>query len=149
MECNTPLFGSLQSTPLTGTCILACGAYTSDCSNPKRGSCIPWNLTSPRKAHENVFIRNDLPSMCKGLFPSVTWGRMIRGGKHKGECLHSHHKTFKLRILWLQVSSLYSQTLLKLYLILDLHTLSSPLDMLSYVIRNLDLWVMTCLWPHL
>ena len=34
--------------------------------------------------------------------------RMIRGGKHKGECLHSHHKTFKLQILWLQVSSLYS-----------------------------------------
>ena len=27
--------------------------------------------------------------------------------------------------------------------------LSSPLDMLGYVIRNLDLWVMTCLWPHL
>ena len=65
--------------------------------------------------------------------------RMIRGGKHKGECLHSHHKTFKLRILWLQASSLYSQTLLKLYLILDLHTLSSPLDMLSYVMRNLDI----------
>ena len=75
--------------------------------------------------------------------------RMIKEGKHKGKCLHSHHKTFKFWILWLQVSSHYSQTLLKLYLILDVHTLSSPLDMLCYVIRNLDLWIMTCLWPHL
>ena len=75
--------------------------------------------------------------------------RMIRGGKHKGECLHLHHKTFKLQILLLQVSSHYSQTLLKLYLILDLHTLLSPVNMLSYVIRNLDLWIMTCIWPHL
>ena len=35
--------------------------------------CIPWNPTSPR----NVFIRNDLPSMCRGLFPHccVLWGR--------------------------------------------------------------------------
>ena len=62
--------------------------------------------------------------------------RMTRGGRHKGECLHSHHKTFKLQILQSQVSFHYSQTLLKLYLILDLHTLSSPIDMLSYVIRN-------------
>ena len=38
-------------------------------------SCIPWNPTLPREAHENVFIRNDLPSMCRGLFPSATWGR--------------------------------------------------------------------------
>ena len=33
--------------------------------NPKRGVCISWNPTSPREAHENVFIRNDLPLMCK------------------------------------------------------------------------------------
>ena len=32
--------------------------------------------------------------------------------------------------------------MLKLYLILDLHTLLSPVDILSYLIRNLDLWIM-------
>ena len=41
----------------------------------KRGSCIPWNPTSLWEAHGNVFIRNDLPSICRGLFPSATWGR--------------------------------------------------------------------------
>ena len=47
------------------------------CSDPKGGFCIPWNSTSPREAHENVFIRNDLPLMSRGLFPHycVLWGR--------------------------------------------------------------------------
>ena len=35
----------------------------------KRGYCIPWNPTLPREAHGNVFIRNDLLSMCRGFFP--------------------------------------------------------------------------------
>ena len=48
------------------------------CNDPKGGSCIPWNPTSSREAHENVFIRNDLPLMCRGLFPHccVLWGRI-------------------------------------------------------------------------
>ena len=37
-----------------------------NCNDPKRESCIPWNPTSPKEAHENVFIRNNLPSMCRG-----------------------------------------------------------------------------------
>ena len=47
------------------------------CSDPKGGSCIPWNPTSPREARENVFIRNDLPLMCRGIFPycCVLWGK--------------------------------------------------------------------------
>ena len=57
----------------------------------KGGSCIPWNPTSPREAHGNVFIRNDLPSMCRGLFPSATWGRTNREGygSQSGQYLHS------------------------------------------------------------
>ena len=47
----------------------ACAGKGMDCSDPKRKSCIPWNPTSPREAHENVFIRNDLPLMCRGIFP--------------------------------------------------------------------------------
>ena len=39
----------------------------------KGGSCIPWNPTSPRETHENVFIRNDLPSMSRGLFPTAVY----------------------------------------------------------------------------
>ena len=44
----------------------------------KGGFCILWNPTSPREAHENVFIKNDLPSMCRCLFPHccVLWGRI-------------------------------------------------------------------------
>ena len=47
------------------------------CSDPKGGFCIPWNPTSPREAHGNVFIGNDLPLMCRGIFPHccVLWGR--------------------------------------------------------------------------
>ena len=43
----------------------------------KGRSYIPWNPTSPRKAHGNVFIRNDFPSMCRGIFPHccVLWER--------------------------------------------------------------------------
>ena len=29
MECKTPIFGSLQFTPLTSTRVLTCGAHTS------------------------------------------------------------------------------------------------------------------------
>ena len=32
-------------------------------SDPKKGSNIPWNPTSSWEAHENVFIKNDLPNM--------------------------------------------------------------------------------------
>ena len=48
------------------------------CSDPKGGSYIPWNPTLSREAHENVFIGNDLPLMCRGLFPHccVLWGRI-------------------------------------------------------------------------
>ena len=35
----------------------------------KWGYYIPWNPTLPREAHGNVFIRNDLPLMCRGFFP--------------------------------------------------------------------------------
>ena len=44
----------------------------------KGRSCIPWNLTSPKKAHENMFIRINLPLICRGLFPHycVLWGRI-------------------------------------------------------------------------
>ena len=48
----------------------------------KGGSCILWNSTSPRVAHGNVFIRNDLASMCRGTFPHccVFWGRTKQWG---------------------------------------------------------------------
>ena len=36
----------------------------SICSDLKRGSCNPWNSTSPREAHENVLIKNGFPLMC-------------------------------------------------------------------------------------
>ena len=63
-----------------------CGPYTRGRMYPeggwivvtqKGGSYIPWNPTSSREAHRNVFIRNDFPSMCRGLFPHccVLWGR--------------------------------------------------------------------------
>ena len=29
----------------------------------------PWNPTLPKEAHGDVFIRSDLPLMCRGLFP--------------------------------------------------------------------------------
>ena len=47
------------------------------CSDSKWGSCISWNPTSPRKAHEDVLIRSDLPLMCRSLFPHccVLWRR--------------------------------------------------------------------------
>ena len=54
------------------------GCYIIYCSNPKKGgSCIPWNPTSPKEAHGNVFKMNDLPLMCRGLFPHccVFWGK--------------------------------------------------------------------------
>ena len=53
------------------------GRYRSIVVTQKRGSCIPWNPTLPREAHGNVFIRNDLPSICRGLFSHycVLWGR--------------------------------------------------------------------------
>ena len=46
-------------------------------SDPKRGSCIPWNPTPLREAHRDMLIRSGLPLMCRGLFPhcSVLWGR--------------------------------------------------------------------------
>ena len=49
-----------------------------DCSDPKGGSCIPWDPTSPREVHENVLIRSDLPLMCRGffLYCCVVWGRI-------------------------------------------------------------------------
>ena len=52
------------------------------CSDSKRGSYIPWNPTSSRKAHENVFIRNDLSLMCRGLsfHCCVLWGEQNREG---------------------------------------------------------------------
>ena len=44
---------------------------------PKKGSCNPWNPTSLKETHENVFIRNDIPSLCRGIFPHccVLWER--------------------------------------------------------------------------
>ena len=42
-----------------------------DCSDPKGGSCIPWNPTLSKDAHENVFIRNDLPLMCRCIPPTA------------------------------------------------------------------------------
>jgi len=39
-----------------------------DCRDPKVRS---WNPTSPREAHGDVFIRSDLPPMCRGFFPTV------------------------------------------------------------------------------
>ena len=51
--------------------------------------CIPWNPTSPR----NVFIRNDLPSMCRGLFLHccVLWGRRKPWGvwDHKADNIYT------------------------------------------------------------
>ena len=47
----------------------ACARKGVDCSDPKRESCIQWNPTSPREVHGNVFIRNDLPLMCRDIFP--------------------------------------------------------------------------------
>ena len=35
----------------------------------QKRSCIIWNLTSFREAHENVFIKNDLPLLCRGISP--------------------------------------------------------------------------------
>ena len=51
--------------------------YLIYCSDPKGGSCIPWNPTSPKETHGNVLIRSDLPLMCRGIFPHccVLWGR--------------------------------------------------------------------------
>ena len=45
-----------------------------DCSDPKGGSCIPWDPTSPREVHENVLIRSDLPLMCRGFFSLLLCG---------------------------------------------------------------------------
>ena len=63
------------------------------CSDPKRGSCILWNPTSFREAHENVFIRNDLPLMCRDLFPpplcALGENKTVRGMRpQSGQYLH-------------------------------------------------------------
>ena len=49
----------------------------SKCSDPKGGSCIPWNPTSSSEAHIDVLIKSDLPLMCRGLFVycCMLWGR--------------------------------------------------------------------------
>ena len=39
------------------------------CNDPKRGVLHLWNPKLPREAHENVFIRNNLSSMCRDIFP--------------------------------------------------------------------------------
>ena len=48
----------------------------SQCNDLKWEFCIPWNPTSSREAHMDVFIRSDLPLMCRSLFLHccVLWG---------------------------------------------------------------------------
>ena len=52
----------------------------------KRVSCNLQNLTSPRKTHESVLIKSDLPLMCRGIFPYyhvLFFGGGGEGGKNK------------------------------------------------------------------
>ena len=71
----------------------ACAYKGVDYSDPKWGSYIPWNPTSPREAHENVFIRNNLPLMCRRPFPPLLCAlgenKTVRGIRpQSGQYLH-------------------------------------------------------------
>ena len=51
-------------------CVAADLQEEQTCSDPKGGLANLCNPTSSREVHEDVLIRSDLPSMCRGLFPA-------------------------------------------------------------------------------